>query len=146
MSTTVRDLLMRKKPGVTTVSEHDSVYGAVHRLIENNIGAVLVMQGEACIGVMSERDVARQVVLAGKGARETTVGEIMSRTIVFVRPEQSVEECMEIVTEKRIRHLPVIEDDRVIGIVSIGDLVNSMISEKQFVIEQLESYITGRIS
>ncbi len=145
MQTTVRDLLRRKKPGVATVGEYDSVFGAVHRLIEHNIGALMVMQGEECVGIVSERDIARNVVLAGRSARETTVGEIMSRDVLYVLPDQSVEECMSLMTEKRTRHLPVFEDGTMIGIVSIGDLVKATISEKEFVIEQLEGYITGRI-
>ena len=102
------------------------------------------MNGESCVGIMSERDVARRLVLANKSASDTPVGEIMTRNVVVVEPEHTIEHCMAIRTERRIRQLPVIEDGRLIGIVSIGDLVNSMISDKEFVIEQLESYITGR--
>ncbi len=145
MQNTVRDLMRRKKGGVTTVRESDSVFDAVQQLIKYNIGALLVMRDEAIIGIVSERDVARKVVLAGKVAATTTVGEIMTRNVVYVQPEHTVDECMALMTERRIRHLPVVEFDKMVGIVSIGDIVNSMISQKQFVIEQLEGYITGRI-
>ncbi len=145
MQITVRDLMRRKKGGVTTVREDDSVFDAVQLLIKYNVGALLVMREEAIVGIMSERDVARKVVLAGKVAATTTVSEIMTRNVIHVQPEETVEECMALMTDRRIRHLPVVEFDKMVGIVSIGDIVNSMISQKQFVIEQLEGYITGRI-
>jgi CBS domain-containing protein len=145
MQATVRDLLMRKKSGVTTVRAEDSVFDAVQCLIKHNIGAVLVMQEDKILGILSERDVARKVVLAGKVAADTRVGEIMTREVVCVHPDETVEACMELMTDRRIRHLPVVEAEQMTGIVSIGDLVNSLISQKQFVIEQLENYITGRI-
>jgi len=143
--TTVRDLLRRKEVGVATVSEDDSVFEAIQRLIEDNIGAVVVMHEDELIGIMSERDVTRNVAFAGKGAADTKVGDVMTRNVLYVRPDQTVEECMALMTDKSIRHLPVVELGRMIGIVSIGDLVDLLISEKQFVIEQLENYITGRI-
>ena len=143
--TTVRDLLRRKEVGVATVSEDDSVFEAIQRLIEDNIGAVVVTHEDELIGIMSERDVTRNVAFAGKGAADTKVGDVMTRNVLYVRPDQTVEECMALMTDKSIRHLPVVELGRMIGIVSIGDLVDLLISEKQFVIEQLENYITGRI-
>ena len=143
--TTVRDLLRRKEVGVATVSEDDSVFEAIQRLIEDNIGAVVVMHEDELIGIMSERDVTRNVAFAGKQAADTKVGDVMTRDVLYVRPDQTVEECMALMTDKAIRHLPVVERGRMIGIVSIGDLVDLLISEKQFVIEQLENYITGRI-
>ena len=143
--TTVRDLLRRKRVGVATVNEDDSVFDAIQRMIEDNIGAVVVMHEDELIGIMSERDVTRNVALAGKGAADTKVGDVMTRNVLYVRPDQTVEECMALMTDKAIRHLPVVEHGLMIGIVSIGDLVNLLISEKQFVIEQLENYITGRI-
>ena len=143
--TTVRDLLRRKRVGVATVNEDDSVFDAIQRMIEDNIGAVVVMHEDELIGIMSERDVTRNVALAGKGAADTKVGDVMTRNVLYVRPDQTVEECMALMTDKGIRHLPVVERGLMIGIVSIGDLVNLLISEKQFVIEQLENYITGRI-
>jgi len=141
----VRDLLRRKEVGVATVSEDDSVFEAIQRLIEDNIGAVVVMHEDELIGIMSERDVTRNVAYAGKQAADTKVGDVMTRDVLYVRPDQTVEECMALMTDKAIRHLPVVERGRMIGIVSIGDLVDLLISEKQFVIEQLENYITGRI-
>jgi len=143
--TTVRDLLRRKKVGVATVGEDDSVLESIERMVEDNIGAVVVMHEDELIGILSERDVTRNVALAGKQAADTKVGDVMTRNVLYVRPDQTVEECMALMTDKGIRHLPVVERDRMIGIVSIGDLVNLLISEKQFVIEQLENYITGRI-
>ena len=145
METTVRDLLRHKGGVVNSVRANHSVFEVVQQFIEHNIGAVLVMNGAELVGIVSERDVARNVVLESKTERETAVSEIMSREVLWVRPDATVEECMALMTNKRVRHLPVMEATRVIGIVSIGDLVNSLISQKQFVIEQLEGYITGRI-
>ena len=143
--TTVRDLLRRKKGGVATVSEDDSVSDAIERLIEEDIGALPVMHGDELVGILSEREVARNVVVTGKGTSDTKVGDVMKRNVLYVRPDQTVEECMALMTDKGIRYLPVVERGLMIGIVSIGDLVDLLISEKQFVIEQLENYITGRI-
>lgn len=145
MQTTVRDLLKRKGDVVRSVRGNHSVFEAVHQFIEHNVGAVLVMDGAKLIGIVSERDVARNVVLETKTERETAVSEIMSKDVVRVGPETSVEECMALMTNKRVRHLAVMEESRVIGIISIGDLVNSLLSQKQFVIDQLEGYITGRV-
>jgi CBS domain-containing protein len=144
MHTTVRDLLQRKGTVVNSVRSNTSVFDVVNQFIKHNIGAVLVMDGPELIGIVSERDVARNVVLENKTERETSVGEIMLREVVWVRPEQSLEQCMVLMTNNRVRHLPVMDGARVVGIVSIGDLVKALISEKEFVIEQLEGYITGR--
>jgi len=143
--TTVRDLLRRKTGGVSTVSEDDTVFDAIQRLIEEDIGALLVMHDDELIGILSEREVTRNAVVTGKGVADTKVGDVMTRNVLYVRPDQTVEECMALMTDKGIRYLPVVERGRMIGIVSIGDLVDLLISEKQFVIEQLENYITGRI-
>jgi len=145
MQTTIGDLLKRKGGVVRSVRANNSVFEVVHQFIEHNVGAVLVMDGAQLIGIVSERDVARNIVLETKTERETAVTEIMTKDVVCVRPEASVEECLALMTNKRVRHLPVTEGSRVIGIVSIGDLVNAMLSQKQFVIEQLEGYITGRV-
>jgi len=145
MQTTVRDLLKLKTQPIRFVREHNSVFEAVEELIAHNVSAVLVLDGKDLRGIVTERDVARNVVLAGRTGKETAVGEIMTRNVICVRPEQTIEECMALMTERRIRHLPVIEGGHLIGIVSIRDLVDALVSEKEFVIEQLENYITGRI-
>lgn len=145
VQTTVQDLLKQKGSVVNSVRANCSVFDVVHQFIEHNIGAVLVMNGAELVGIVSERDVARNVVLETKTERETAVTEIMSRDVTTVRPDATVDECMALMTDKRVRHLPVIDGIRVVGIVSIGDLVNSMLKQKQFVIDQLEGYITGRV-
>jgi CBS domain-containing protein len=145
MQTTVRDLLRRKSGPIRYVAETDSVLDAVEQLVQHNISAVVVLDGSELIGIVTERDVARNVVLTGTPADATAVGEIMTRDVLFVRPEHTIEECMALMTERRIRHLPVLEGKRLIGILSIRDLVDALVSQKQFVIEQLENYITGRI-
>ena len=145
MQVTVRDLLKRKGGVVNSVRANCSVFEVVQQFIDHNIGAVLVMDGPELVGIVSERDVARNVILEVKTERETAVTEIMSGDVVTVRPDDTVEECMALMTNKRVRHLPVMEGKRVIGIVSIGDLVNSLLTQKPFVIDQLEGYITGRV-
>lgn len=145
MQTTVRDLLKLKTQPLKFVRERDSVFEAVEELIAHNVSAVLVLDGKDLVGIVTERDIARNVVLAGRTAKETAVAEIMTRNVICVRPEQTIEECMALMTERRIRHLPVIEDNELVGILSIRDLVGAVVSQKEFVIEQLENYITGRI-
>jgi len=140
---TVRDILKKKGSGTHGVSPDTSVYDALKLMAEKNVGAVLVLDTGRPVGILSERDYARQVVLKGKASKETPVREIMTARVVFVRPEQSLEECMALMTDKRIRHLPVLENGALIGIVSVGDVVKAVISEKQFRIEQLENYITS---
>ena len=146
MTTTVRDLLQRKTTPLKFVRESDSVFEAVRKLVEHNVSAVLVLDDDKLLGIVTERDIAKHVALEGRTAKETSVREIMTRSVIVVRPEQTIEECMAMMTERRIRHLPVIDDGRLVGIVSIRDLVSALVSEKQFVIDQLENYITGKIS
>ena len=145
MQTTVRDLLRRKSAPLKFVREQDSVFDAVGQLVEHNISAVLVLKGSDLVGIVTERDIARNAALEGRVAKQTAVGEIMTRNVVTVGPDQTIEECMSVMTERRIRHLPVMDSTRLIGILSIRDLVDALVSQKQFVIEQLEKYITGRI-
>jgi len=145
MQTTVLDLLKRKTAALKFVREDNSVFEVVQQLLEHNISAVLVVDGTALVGIVTERDVVRNVVLEGRTAKDTAVREIMTRNVLFVRPDQTIEECMALMTDKRIRHLPVMDGQRLIGILSIRDLVGAMVSQNQFVIEQLENYITGRI-
>lgn len=119
------------------------MFQALQTLAERNIGAVLVLEGKRAVGILSERDYARQVILKGKTSKDTPVREIMTRELVSVRPEQTIEDCMQLMTDKRIRHLPVIVADAVVGLLSIGDVVKGLLEEKQYRIEQLESYITS---
>jgi CBS domain-containing protein len=140
---TIRQVLEEKGSEVITIESGASVYGAIEMMAENGIGALMVMEGNRPVGLISERDYARKVILKGRSSRETEIREVMTTHVYCVRPDQTVEECMALMTDKRVRHLPVIEDDRVVGIVSIGDLVKSIITDQQFIIEQLEHYICG---
>ena len=138
---TVQQLLEGKRHGVVSVRPDSTVLDALRVMAEKEIGAVLVLEGERLAGILSERDYARKVVLEGKSSRDTPVSEIMTSKLVCIRPDQSVEECMGLMTDKRIRHLPVLDHKKVVGIISIGDVVKEMLSDKEMVIKQLESYI-----
>lgn len=140
---TVSQLLQAKGHEVWSVAPDAKIYDALRLMAEHDIGALVVMEDDRVVGIFSERDYARKVVLEGKSSRETTVGEVMTNRVYYVRPEQGVEDCMAQMTDKHIRHLPVLENDRLIGVISIGDVVKTIMSEQQFMIEQLESYITG---
>jgi len=142
---TVRHLLRTKGNDVLSVSPDSAVFEALRRMAEKNVGAVLVLEGERLVGIFSERDYARKVILKGKSSKDTLVREIMSSHVLYVRPEQTIEECMALMTGKRVRHLPVLDEKlRVVGVISIGDVVKDIISEQEFMIEQLQNYITGR--
>jgi len=141
---TVRDILRSKGTEVWSVRPDAILFEALEKMAEKNVGALLVMAGEEVVGIVSERDYARKIILKGRGSKETRVREIMTQDTLYVDPDYRVEECMALMTDEHVRHLPVIEKDRVIGIISIGDVVKEVISEKQFVIEQLEKYIKGR--
>ena len=138
---TVAQILKLKPPGVISIRPDVPVLDALKLLAEKGVGAVLVMDGPRLLGIVSERDYARKVELKGKSSGNTPVSEIMTREVVCVAPTQTNEECMALMTTKRARHLPVIDEGRVIGVLSIGDLVKDAISEQQFIIEQLEHYI-----
>ncbi len=140
---TVRDVLKTKGSDISSVRPETTVYDALKLMAEKNIGAVLVLEGERPVGIFSERDYARQVTLKGKTSKGTPVHEVMTSRVVFVRPEQNIEECMALMTAKRCRHLPVLEEGKLAGILSIGDVVKAVISEKEFHISQLENYITS---
>jgi len=140
---TVRDILKVKGYDVWSIDPGASVFDALRLMAEKEVGALVVLEGGKIIGIISERDYARKVVLQGRASPTTQVREIMTNRIAYVHPEQNVEECMALVTEKRIRHLPVMDGEKLVGIISIGDLVKSIISEQKFIIEQLERYITG---
>jgi CBS domain-containing protein len=138
---TVQQLLESKRHSVVSVSPSNTVLEALKVMAEKEIGAVVVIEDEHLVGIFSERDYARKVVLEGKASKDTPVREIMTEKVVCVRPEQTIEDCMGLMTDKRIRHLPVLEHKKVIGVISIGDVVKEMLYEKEFVIKQLESYI-----
>lgn len=143
---TVSQLLQQKGYNIWSIAPDVTVYDALELMADKNIGAVLVMDGENLVGILSERDYARKVILKARFSRDTLVREIMTEKVVCVRPDQSVEECMALMTAKRIRHLPVTEGNKVIGVISIGDAVKAVISEQEFIIEQLENYISGKRS
>ena len=138
---TVRHLLDRKGRALFSIAAEDPVLEAIRMMADRHVGALLVMRGTELAGIVSERDYARKVVLLGRSSAETPVWQIMSSPVVTVSPESSVQDCMRIVTERRIRHLPVMDGGRVVGMISIGDLVKAVIEEQQQTIEQLESYI-----
>ena len=140
---TVAQLLALKPIGIVGIAPHATVLDAVKLLAEKNVGAVLVMDGPRLAGMFSERDYARKVDLKGKSSANTPVSEVMTREVVFVTPSHTNEDCMALMTDKRVRHLPVVANDQVMGLLSIGDLVKDIISEQQFIISQLESYIHG---
>jgi len=140
---TVRDLLGKKGGKVWSVAPDSTMYDALQLMADKNVGAVLVRDGDRLLGILSERDYARQVILKGKNSRDTPVREIMTTRVICVAPERTIEDCMALMTDKHIRHLPVLADGKLVGVLSIGDVVKAVISEKQFLIEQLESYITS---
>jgi CBS domain-containing protein len=140
----VTDLLQSKGHTVWSVAPDTSVYEALELMASKDVGALLVLEAGRVVGIFSERDYARKVILKGKASRDTPVGDIMTSRVVYIRPEQSVAECMALMTNKHIRHLPVMAGDELIGLISIGDVVKAIISEQEFMIEQLENYITGK--
>ncbi len=140
---TVRQILHAKGHDVATIDPDATVYNAIKKLADENIGSLVVMDDEKIVGIVTERDYARNVILKGKASPTTLVKDIMSTRVVCVGPEQSVEECMAVMTDKAIRHLPVLESKRLVGMVSIGDLVKSIIGDQKFIIDQLEHYISG---
>jgi CBS domain-containing protein len=140
----VRQVLNAKGYAVETVTPETSVYDALQKMSNREVGALVVLEeGEIC-GLISERDYARKVVLQGRYSKDTQVQEIMTRRVITLEPQQTVEACMVLMTDKRIRHLPVVEEGRLIGIVSIGDIVKAVIEAQRLTIEELESYILGR--
>jgi CBS domain-containing protein len=139
----VREILEVKGHHIWSVEPETSVYDAIKIMADKGIGALLVIQDGKLVGLISERDYARKVILQGRASKTTPVSEIMTARVIYAQPEQNVEECMALMTEKRIRHLPVMDGDQLVGIISIGDLVKSIIVEQKFIIEQLEKYITS---
>jgi CBS domain-containing protein len=138
---TVRQIIEAKPVALLHVAPGATVYDALKLMAEREVGALVVLEADKLVGIFSERDYARKVILHGKASKDTLVREIMTHKVLCVRPEQSVDECMALMTDKRVRHLPVLDHRKVIGVISIGDVVKEVISEQRFMIEQLEHYI-----
>lgn len=138
---TVKDMLLTKEAGVLSISPETTVFAAIKLMSDKNVGALPVMDGEKLVGILSERDYARKVILEGRSSKETLAKDIMTEKVLCIRPDNTNEECMAIMTEKFLRHLPVIEKDRVIGMISIGDVVKAIISEQHYTISNLQNYI-----
>jgi CBS domain-containing protein len=139
----VQQLLDQKPKGIFSVAPEEPVLAAIRKMAEHHIGALLVMSGDRLVGIVSERDYARKVVLLGRSSTETPVSAIMTAKVVTVGPKQDAHDCMRLMTDKRIRHLPVVSGERVVGILSIGDLVRAVIEEQERTIADLETYIHG---
>ena len=137
----VQQLLDQKPGGIHSIGPDEPVLAAIRKMAEHHIGALLVMSGDKLVGIVSERDYARKVVLLGRSSTETPVSAIMSSKVISVTPKQDANDCMRLMTDKRIRHLPVVNGDRVVGVLSIGDLVRAVIEEQERTIADLESYI-----
>ena len=142
--TTVRDILDRKGRQVFSVHPGDSVYNALEIMSDHRVGALMVIEDNQLVGVVSERDYARKIALKGRASRDTSVADIMTRSVYCIRPGARIEDCMALMTEKSVRHLPVMDDDRLDGVISIGDVVKATITHQEFIIEQLEHFISGR--
>ena len=143
---TVREILAGKGRVVWSIQPDATVFEALQAMADNDVGALVVLDGETVAGVLSERDYARKVILHGRSSKELKVKEIMSSKVYFVKPEQNIEDCMALFTNKRVRHLPVLENDKLTGVISIGDVVKAVIAEHEFTIRHLENYITGGLS
>jgi CBS domain-containing protein len=141
--TTVRQLLDEKGHNVFTVGTDETAFDAIRRMVEENIGSLVVCEGTKPVGIITERHYARNVLLEGRALPSTRVGDVMETPFLFVRPDLTTEECMAVMSDKRVRHLPVIDQGKLVGIISIGDLVKSIISDHKFTIEQLSHYMHG---
>jgi CBS domain-containing protein len=139
----IRDLIRKKGNEIWSVSPDATVYQALDKMAQKNVGAMLVMNGEDVVGILSERDVARKVELQGKTVRETQVREIMTEKVVYVEADQPLEECLAVMLDKNIRHLPVFENGKLVGLISVRDALKGMVDTQKFLISQLEHYITG---
>ncbi len=143
MKSVAHILKSKPDPTVYTIAPTASVFDALKRMAEKSIGALVVTEGAQVVGIITERDYARKVVLMARSSKETPVRDIMTSSVMYVRPGQTSEECMVLMTENRLRHLPVMDSGKLVGLISIGDLVKDIISDQKFIIEQLEHYITG---
>lgn len=143
MTTTVRQLLQSKGNAVISVDPDASVFAALEQMSSHDVGALLVMRGTDLLGIFSERDYARKVILMGRSSRDTLVAEIMSSDLVTIAPKDTVGDCMNLMTGNRIRHLPVVEAGQLVGVISIGDVVKSIMTQQEFTIAELEAYISG---
>jgi CBS domain-containing protein len=141
---TVRDVLGVKGDAVWSTTSEASVYEALEKMAEKNVGALVVLDNTELVGIFSERDYAREIILKGRASKQTVVGEIMTREVACVAATEKMEKCMLLMSSMRCRHLPVIEDDQVIGIISIGDVVKAIISDQEIAIDELKDYIVGR--
>jgi CBS domain-containing protein len=139
----VSDILESKGHDIWAVNPDDTVYDSLQLMADKEIGALLVMEGDKLVGIVTERDYARKVILEGKSSKKSSVSEIMTKRVLCVSPERTIDECMALMTDKRVRHLPALDHKRVVGVLSIGDLVKAMISEQQVLIDQLQHYIAG---
>ena len=144
MKTVSQILHAKGAADVHAIGPAETVLEAIRRMAEKGIGALVVKEGEAIVGMVTERDYARKVILMGRNSDQTAVREIMSPTVLYVRPQQSNEDCMALMATSRVRHLPVIDEGQLVGLISMGDLVKDIISDQQFIIEQLEHYINGQ--
>jgi CBS domain-containing protein len=143
MKSVAHILKSKPDPTIYTIAPTASVFDALKQMAEKSIGALVVTEGEQVVGIITERDYARKVILMARSSKETPVRDIMTSSVMFVRPDHTSEQCMVLMTENRLRHLPVMDSGKLIGLISIGDLVKDIISEQKFIIEQLEHYITG---
>ena len=143
MAQFVKDLLTTKNKNVFTIEPGAFVYDAIAKMADKQIGVLIVTEKDKVVGIITERDYARKVILEGRSSKTTSVRDIMTRRVIYVVPDQKIEECMVIMTEKCIRHLPVLDGDKLVGMISIRDVVKMMISEKEFIIDQLTKYISG---
>ena len=143
--TMINQLLKVKGHGYFAVGPDETVYSAIQKMAEEDIGSVLVMDRATLVGIFTERDYARNVVLKGRSSPQTLVRDIMSTQVAYVEPDDTVEKCLALMTQKRVRHLPVVQDEGVVGVISIGDLVKSIIDDQRFTIDQLETYISGEV-
>lgn len=139
----VSDILNSKGHDIWAVKPDDTIFDSLRLMADKSVGALLVMDGDKLVGIVTERDYARKVILEGKSSKTTTISEIMTEKVLCVAPERTVEECMALMTDKRARHLPVVDDERVVGVLSIGDLVKAILGEQQVLIDQLQHYIAG---
>lgn len=140
---TVKEVLKNKPRDIWSIPQKASVFEALELMAAKDIGALLVIEEGKLCGIFSERDYARKVILKGKTSKETTVGELMTKSILYATPENTLEECMALMSSKHIRHLPIIEDDTIIGIVTLGDVAKEIISEQDYTIRELENYYSG---